>query len=131
MTASYPVQCDAGTGHGVVCFDSNAWGFSCIPALGTAGQTWDIAFIGGNAFGSETQVLVGVPVGADYTNTPAQATFRALTVSLMIDTTVTGRDTIESGSIIKPRITAKWAVSSFFFHTKVNATVDIEEIAGK
>jgi len=59
------VVCITDAVNGAWFFDSNTWQFSCVPELGTAGQAWEVPFIGINAFGMETQVLnvaVGAPV---------------------------------------------------------------------
>jgi len=52
------VTCDAGAVAGASFFGSNTWRFSCIPGFGTASQVWNIAFIGMNQYGAETQTLV-------------------------------------------------------------------------
>ena len=52
------VQCDTADVQGQWCFDTNTWRFSCVPAFGTASQVWQIAFVGLNAYGAETQTWV-------------------------------------------------------------------------
>ena len=52
------VSCDAGEVIGTSCFNTTTWRFSCVPEFGTASQVWNVAFVGTNQYGAETQTLV-------------------------------------------------------------------------
>jgi len=52
------VSCDGVEVIGASCFSTSTWLFSCVPEFNTASQVWNIAFVGMNQYGSETQTLV-------------------------------------------------------------------------
>jgi len=75
---------------------------------------------GGKGSITDSKIVVGLPEGADYTNTPAQAGFKLIKTKTMTNVEIAGSDYEKGkkGKTKEPQIKVKTPANSTFYHTK-------------